>query len=79
MSTLPDTIQPMLEELQSQAAALEKALEPGQNDPAIQIKSVVIGVHKALLRIIAINHAQRQDRLVVMKGLLGKLEGQINV
>ena len=59
-----------LDELEAATASLDAS----QRDPAVQLRSALIGVHKSLLRIIAINHAQRQDRLFVMKALLAKLE-----
>ena len=96
-----------LEELKEAKGSLDGA----ENDPAVQLKSAIIGVrlltlrtrdrcflapiiprlltlfpsvslsqvHKSLLRIIAINHAQRQDRLLVMKGLMSKLETSMDV
>jgi len=60
-----------LDELKEAKGSLESAAE---SDPAVHLKGAIVGVHKSLLRIIAINHAQRQDRLLVMKELLNKLE-----
>merc|ERR1711934_80336 len=67
MSVLPDSVVPIVSKLE------ESLADADENDPTAKLQKTIIAVHTSMLRIISINNAQRQDRLHVMKALLGQL------
>merc|ERR1711907_593023 len=69
ISSLPESVANIVAKLED--SLQEANCSETTND---KLQKTIIAVHTSMLRIISINNAQRQDRLHVMKALLGQLE-----